>query len=98
MSLRGATNIARIITSDGDALKRAPTSACNARKFYDHVLREAKDSEAVARYMWMNPVRKGIVAEPHEYALSGSFTVEWPRISAPAIQWLPPWKKAAGTR
>jgi putative transposase len=68
------------------------------RRFYDHVLREAKDSEAVAWYIWMNPVRKGMVAEPHEYPSSGSFTVEWPRISAPAIQWLPPWRKATGTR
>jgi putative transposase len=68
------------------------------RRFYDHILRETKDSEAVAWYIWMNPVRKGIVAEPHEYLFSGSFTVEWPRISAPASQWLPPWKVATGTR
>jgi hypothetical protein len=68
------------------------------RRFYDHILRKPKDSEAVVWYIWMNPVRKGIVEQPHEYPFSGSFTVEWPKISAPAIQWLPPWKNAAGTR
>jgi putative transposase len=68
------------------------------RRFYDHVLREAKDFDAVAWYIWMNPVRKGMVAEAHEYPFSGSFTVEWPRVSAPASQWMPPWRKATGTR
>jgi putative transposase len=67
------------------------------RRFYDHVLRHAKDSEGVAWYIWMNPVRKGIVAEPHEYSLSGSFTVEWRKTSAPVTQWLPPWKGGAET-
>ena len=62
------------------------------RRFYDHVLRTAEDSEAVAWYIWMNPVRKGIVAEPAMYAFSGSFTVEWPRRVAPKEAWIPPWK------
>jgi putative transposase len=45
------------------------------RRFYDHVLRQAKDSEAVAWYIWMNPLRTGMVSEPHQYPFSASFTV-----------------------
>jgi REP-associated tyrosine transposase len=62
------------------------------RRFYDHVLRNATDSEAVAWYIWMNPVRKGIVSTPEMYPFSGSFTVEWPRIVPPKERWSPPWK------
>lgn len=68
------------------------------RRFYDHVLRHPEDSESVAWYIWMSPVRKGMVTEPRAYPFSGSFTVEWPR-SVPREQtWVPPWKLAAGTR
>jgi putative transposase len=67
------------------------------RQFYDHVLRKAADSEAVAWYIWMNPVRKGIVAEPGMYPFSGSFTVDWPRTAPSGEAWMPPWK-APGTR
>jgi putative transposase len=62
------------------------------RRFYDHVLRHAEDCDSVAWYIWMNPVRKGIVTEPSQYPFSGSFTVEWPKVSAPSVEWLPPWK------
>ena len=62
------------------------------RRFYDHVLRKAEDSESVAWYIWMNPVRKGIVAIPHAYPFSGSFTVEWPREVPVDETWAPPWK------
>jgi putative transposase len=65
------------------------------RRFYDHILRGDDDSESVAWYIWMNPVRKGIVAEPHQYAFSGSFTADWPNTSAPARCWNPPWKTQA---
>ena len=61
--------------------------------FYDHVLRRAEDSEAVAWYIWMNPVRKGLAAKPELYPFSGSLTMEWPRRVAPAEhEWEPPWK------
>jgi putative transposase len=63
------------------------------RRFYDHVLRRAEDSEAVAWYIWMNPVRQGMVAEPEGYPFSGSFTVEWPRKVPNSTTWAPPWKK-----
>ena len=62
------------------------------RRFYDHVLRRAEDSESVAWYIWMNPVRKGIVARPEEYPFSGSSTVEWPKTTAKVEVWVPPWR------
>jgi len=62
--------------------------------FYDHVLRRAGDSDAVAWYIWMNPVRKGLAVEPEKYPFSGSFTVEWPRKAASATAWVPPWKES----
>jgi len=54
------------------------------RRFYDHILRHAEDSQSVGWYIWMNPVRRGIVAEAHQYPFSGSFTLEWPRASLPS--------------
>jgi REP-associated tyrosine transposase len=62
------------------------------RRFYDHILRSDDQPELGAWYIWMNPVRRGIVVEPHEYPSSGSFTEKWPRIMAPAKVWNPPWK------
>jgi putative transposase len=68
------------------------------RRFYDHVLRRPEDSDVVAWYIWMNPVRKGIVAEASMYPFSGSFTVEWPKTAAAVGVWVPPWKTKEGTR
>jgi putative transposase len=62
------------------------------RRFYDHILRSGDGTEDVAWYIWMNPVRKGLVEEPQQYPFSGSFTTEWPRVNAPAKAWEPPWK------
>ncbi len=62
------------------------------RRFYDHILRSDDNPESVAWYIWMNPVRKGIVSEPHQYPFSGSFSTEWPKASVPAKSWSPPWK------
>ena len=62
------------------------------RRFYDHILRHAKDSDPIAWYIWMNPVRKGMVAEPQQYPFSGSFTMEWPRGTPTSTAWVPPWK------
>jgi putative transposase len=70
------------------------------KRFHDYVLRKASESEAIAWYIWLNPVRKKIVATPEQYPHSGSFTVEWPKIAPrpPSIPWLPPWKPMAGMR
>ncbi len=62
------------------------------RRFYDHVLRRIEDSDSIAWYIWMNPVRRGMVAEPQQYPFSGSFTVEWPKTTTGNTVWIPPWK------
>ena len=41
--------------------------------YYEHVLRKNEDTRAVARYIFNNPVRKGIVDDYREYAFLGSF-------------------------
>ena len=62
------------------------------RRFYDHILRSDDAPASVAWYIWMNPVRKGIVSEPYQYPFSGSFTSRWPEPSPPAKVWSPPWR------
>lgn len=62
-------------------------------RYYDHILRKPADSETVAWYIWLNPVRRGLCSAPQEYALSGSFTLaNWRDRRVPAVSWLPPWK------
>jgi putative transposase len=62
-------------------------------RYYDRILRKPEESELVAWYIWLNPVRKGICVAPEEYALSGSFTIlDWRERCAPAAGWVPPWK------
>jgi putative transposase len=41
--------------------------------YYDHVLRTDEATSAVARYIFENPVRKGIVPAYLQYPYSGSF-------------------------
>ncbi|HKN60732.1 MAG TPA: transposase [Candidatus Acidoferrales bacterium] len=61
------------------------------KKFYDHILRSHDTPERVAAYIWMNPVRKGICADPREYPYSGSFVQDWKQI-APVKPWVAPWQ------
>jgi putative transposase len=61
-------------------------------RYYDHTLRQAADSEDVAWYIWMNPIRKGLITEPSQYPFSGSFTVDWPKNPKKEPPWRPPWK------
>jgi putative transposase len=78
-----------------------PTQSAQAlwqRGYYDHVLRRTEDSDGVAWYIWMNPVRQGLVNEPGQYAYSGSCTVEWPKSRRRAEEWIPPWKRLDGAR
>ena len=64
-------------------------------RYYDHVLRKSEDSESVAWYIWLNPVRKGLCRAPQDYELSGSFTLpDWRDRCGPAPCWSPPWKPA----
>src|ERR1700676_792204 len=43
--------------------------------------------DSIAWYIWLNPVRKGIVSDAREHPFSGSFTVGWP-MSEPACKGL----------
>ena len=66
-------------------------------KYYDHILRGADSADRVARYIWMNPVRKGLCATPTAYPFLGSFTAIGAKIlkGAAKSEWTPPWKTAA---
>ncbi len=62
-------------------------------KYYDHILRNTDSPEAVAWYLWLNPVRKGICERTDQYPFSGSLTI-MKSIHKPAgARWIPPWKK-----
>lgn len=60
--------------------------------FYDHVLRPGERENAVAWYIFNNPVRKGLVAEPTAWPHSGSWMFDWKRALAPREEFVPPWK------
>jgi REP element-mobilizing transposase RayT len=61
------------------------------KNYYDHMLRASENSNDVAAYIWMNPVRKGLCKNFEEYPFSGSFTRAW-KTPANAGPWTPPWK------
>ncbi len=63
------------------------------KKYYDHILSPDESGEGVQWYIWMNPVRKGLVARFEEYPWSGSFTHDWRVIKKPRTLWVPPWKE-----
>ncbi|HXG35643.1 MAG TPA: transposase [Dehalococcoidia bacterium] len=46
------------------------------KSYYDHVLRKEEDLLTVARYIWGNPLRAGIVSDIQEYPFSGSFLID----------------------
>lgn len=46
------------------------------RSFYDHALRREESLEEIARYIWWNPVRAGLIDHPLEYKWCGSEV--WP--------------------
>jgi putative transposase len=61
-------------------------------RYYDHLLRKAEDTDPAARYIWWNPVRGGLCANPRDYTLSGSQTVDWQEHCPSSADWTPPWK------
>jgi len=63
------------------------------KKFYDHILRNNDSPDAVAWYIWMNPVRANLCQRPEEYPFSGFLTQAWKQSRPPTIDWLPPWRK-----
>jgi len=61
-------------------------------RFYEHILRRLDSPYSAACYIWLNPVRKGLCANPREYPLSGSQTIEWMSQNLSDSAWTPPWK------
>lgn len=55
------------------------------RFFYDHILRPADHPDAVAWYIWLNPVRAGLCAAPQDYRFSGSLTLDYRERIAPRV-------------
>ena len=66
-------------------------------KYYDHILRGTDSADRVARYIWLNPVRKGLCTVPADYPFLGSFTAIGGKILIGSAQpeWTPPWKPLA---
>ena len=44
--------------------------------YYDHIIRGCEDWREQARYIYCNPVRAGLVADPCAYAFTGSVGYE----------------------
>ncbi|HUU56658.1 MAG TPA: transposase, partial [bacterium] len=55
--------------------KKATGRTLWQRSFYDRILRGDEGTQAVACYIWNNPVRKGVAASALEYPFIGSFVV-----------------------
>ena len=58
--------------------------------FYDHILRDKDAPADVAWYIWLNPVRAGLVKKAEEYPYSGPFVRDWDAGEAPEKAWAPP--------
>ncbi len=61
--------------------------------FYDHVIRAGTQVDAAAWYIFMNPVRAGLVKQIGEWSYSGSLMFDWKKLATPAEPFIPPWKK-----
>ncbi len=62
------------------------------KKYYDHIVRRTSSVDAIAWYIWMNPVRKGFCKTPREFPYSGSFTQTIEMLRPSEGIWHPPWK------
>ena len=62
------------------------------KKYFDHILRPKESMDAVAWYIWLNPVRAGLAQAPGIYPFAGSFTTAIPKCSAWPDTWVPPHK------
>jgi len=63
------------------------------RDYYDHILRSSESFHSVAAYIFENPVRAGLVNDPHDWPFSGSFVFDWKTLAHPAPSFTPTWKK-----
>jgi putative transposase len=59
---------------------------------HDHILRDDDNHDAVAWYIFNNPVRKGFVKDPRDWRYSGSWMFNWKKAVAPIKEYIPPWK------
>ena len=57
----------------GHAYKRSTGQPLWQISYYDRVLRREEDMEDVARYIWANPVRAGLVSDAGSYPFAGPF-------------------------
>lgn len=64
------------------------------KSFYDYVLRPSDPIQALACYIWWNPVRKHLCFRPQDYPLTGSQTIDWMKHSVLPPDWTAPWKAA----
>lgn len=79
----------------GHQFRDGPGIALWQKKFYDHILRERDSVDAVAAYIWLNPVRKGLSTDVKEYPHSGSLLLDWRSVRLTEAGWEPPWKTTA---
>jgi putative transposase len=56
--------------------RRREDGALWQKGYFDHVLRDDETTLAAVRYILANPVRAGLVQEPHDYPFSGSLVFD----------------------
>ena len=76
----GLKFIARAKQFSGFYYKQRYQRALWQRYGYEHVLRDDEDTRAVARYIFENPVRAGLVQSAEDYRFLGSDTHTVPAI------------------
>jgi putative transposase len=62
------------------------------KKYFDHILRPKESMDAVAWYIWLNPVRAALARAPGLYPFAGSFTTDIPSCSTWPDFWVPPYE------
>jgi putative transposase len=60
----------------GYRYRRGQRRALWQKGYFEHVLRDDETTLNVARYILANPVRAGLVQEPHDYPFSGSLVFD----------------------
>jgi REP-associated tyrosine transposase len=96
VGLTAQSSLATLIRSF-KGLTAAKARDCGAqvhwqKGFYDHALRPGEPENAVAWYIFNNPVRKGLAPTPGAWPNSGSWMFDWKKAVAPIEQFVPPWK------
>jgi putative transposase len=96
-----SSELARLIRAFKEAAsavaRKSGVSNLWQKGFYDHVLRSGKSLDEAAWYIFLNPVRVGLVKKAEEWPYSGSFVFEWKSLAAPSEPFHPPWKGQVAT-